>query len=88
MSNDSIVISSRTDIETYVANENPGGVYGHADLMAALVDSIQAADHPAYGRDWSEWLDAHVDGLVGAARDFVKAINASAGDVVCKVGRS
>ena len=35
------------------------------DLMAALVDSIQAADHPAYGRDWSEWLDAHVDGLVG-----------------------
>lgn len=65
MSNDSIVISSRTDIETYVANENPGGVYGHADLMAALVDSIQAADHPAYGRDWSEWLDAHVDGLVG-----------------------
>ena len=27
-------------------------------------------------------------GSVNAARDFVKAINASAGDAVCKVGRS
>lgn len=51
------IVSSRTDIETYVAD-------AHADLGselgALLVAEIQAADHPAYGRDWSEWLDANI----------------------------
>jgi hypothetical protein len=59
-----IIISSRTDIETYIANKNPAGVYGHEDLCDALAHAIQAADHPAYGRDWAEWLDAHMDGLI------------------------
>jgi hypothetical protein len=57
---DAMTISSRTDIETYVAN-------WHADLgdgaAALLVGAIQDADHPAYGRDWSEWLDANVDAI-------------------------
>ena len=47
MSNDSIVISSRTDIETYVANENPGGVYGHADLVAILTEILGILENGA-----------------------------------------
>lgn len=62
-----MIISSLTDIRTYVVNENPGGVYGHDDLTDALVEAIRDADHPAYGRDWSRWLDDEIDGLVVSA---------------------
>jgi hypothetical protein len=64
-----IAISSRTDIETYVANANPGGVY--PDGVEALADIIQSANHPAFGRDWEEWLNANVDDFVEKLLELV-----------------
>jgi len=59
-------ISSRTDIETYVANTHPDFDGALAD---ALVYAIQQADHPAFGEDWEPWLDANAADLrVAAAR--------------------
>ncbi len=52
-------ITSRTDIETYVANSHPDFV--EHGVATNLVQAIQDADHPAYGTDWSEWLDAHIE---------------------------
>lgn len=54
------IISSKTDIETYLANA------GVADPMNpshrdAVVAAIQSDDHPPYGRDWSEWFEANLD---------------------------
>jgi hypothetical protein len=59
-------IASVNDIRTYVCNSNPGGVYGYEGgrLVEPLVEAIRAADHPAFGRDWSEWLDENVETLV------------------------
>lgn len=61
------VISSVTDIRTYVCNENPGGVYGDEGSTEALVEAIRSADHPSYGTDWSEWLTVNIDALVDDA---------------------
>lgn len=54
-----LTISSRTDIETYVATAHHDFVTDHLD--GALVAAIQGADHPDYGCDWEEWLDKHID---------------------------
>lgn len=51
-------ITSRTDIETYVANSHAD--FCEQNLDGALVAVIQDADHPDYGTDWSEWLDANI----------------------------
>ena len=53
-------ITTRTDIETYVANEHPDFDGALAD---ALVHEIQQADHPAWGSDWSRWLASNVADL-------------------------
>lgn len=64
------VISSVTDIRTYIANVNPEGVYTYEGgrLVDPLVDAIRAAEHPAYGTDWVEWLDEHAEALAREMR--------------------
>jgi hypothetical protein len=37
-------------------------------LVSALLGRLQAADHPAWGDDWSEWLDATAEPI---ARELV-----------------
>ena len=54
-------INSATDIATYVDNSHPDVV--SSGLASELAEAIQDANHPAYGTDWTEWLDAHVDAL-------------------------
>lgn len=54
-----LFVESVQDIETYVANSHPD----FGDDGQALVERIQLAEHPAYGTDWSEWLDANIEGL-------------------------
>lgn len=61
------IISSRTDIETYVGNDQPD--FDEPGLADALVEAIQDADHPDYGDDWALWLGANI----GAIRDSVLA---------------
>lgn len=51
-----VTINSVRDIETWICNSRPDASE-HIELVR---DAIQAADHPAYGADWSAWLDATV----------------------------
>lgn len=57
-----IIITSRTDLDVWIANVRPD--VEAAGLAVALGDAIQAAEHPRWGSDWAEWLAAHVDELV------------------------
>jgi hypothetical protein len=61
------MINSKTDIKNYVENDHPD--FREHGLSDALIDAIQFADHPDYGSDWSEWLDANIDSI----RDAVLA---------------
>jgi hypothetical protein len=55
------IISSKTDIRTWVANTSPAGVASGEtpddDGIAYLVATISQSNHPPYGTDWAEWLD-------------------------------
>jgi len=56
-----LIITTKTDIRNYVNDTHADYVeHGAGD---ALVDAIQAADHPAWGADWAEWFEANVDQL-------------------------
>jgi len=61
------IIRSRTDIETYVRNTESAEFPA---LNEALVGEIQNADHPPYGEDWAEWLDANVEKLRDGIEDM------------------
>lgn len=54
------IISSATDIRTYVSNASPANVV-EAGRVEDVARAIQAADHPDYGTDWSEWLGEHAE---------------------------
>jgi len=57
-----LTIASLTDIESYVTDSHPDAVeHGFA---GDLVSAIQDADHPDYGDDWSEWLNANAGDLL------------------------
>lgn len=47
-------ITTRRDLDTWLFNA--GGL--DADDRVRLADHIQADDHPAWGADWTEYLDA------------------------------
>lgn len=64
-----MIISSRTDIDTYVSNVHPD--CEEHGLETELADAIQDADHPSYGTDWEEWLDANIDELRAEASSMV-----------------
>jgi hypothetical protein len=58
------IISSKTDIETYVANELGDWSTEGASL---LVETIRCDDHPPWGRDWTGWLEENIDRLCDEA---------------------
>ncbi len=55
-------INSKTDIRTYLANHNVGGYLNCEDPGAALdglAEAVRTADgRPAYGDDWSDYLES------------------------------
>jgi len=51
-------ISSRSDLDTYVAN-SVGGLEAERHGKA-IVDALLAEDHPPWGEDWSEWLGSTI----------------------------
>lgn len=55
-------ISSVNDIATYLQNNHPDLL--DFDLVTPAVAAIQAADHPRWGSDWSEWLGEHARAIV------------------------
>ena len=56
------MISSRTDLETYVADAFPDAV--EHGLDTALVDALVLQSPVDYGRDWTEWLDDNAAGYL------------------------
>lgn len=56
------IISSVNDIATYLQNNHPDLL--DFDLVTPAVAAIQAADHPRWGSDWSEWLGEHARAIV------------------------
>ena len=57
------IINTASDIDTWIWDVRMDVVFeGYAE---ALREAIQQADHPAYGSDWSEWLSANVEPLLG-----------------------
>jgi hypothetical protein len=61
-----ITISSAADIQAYVYDSHPDFT---SPLDGELVLAIQNADHPRYGTDWAEWLEANMPGLREAIVD-------------------
>lgn len=62
-------ITTVNDLVAWVENENPGNVLTCVPDMHATAqryaDIIRdAPDRPAWGTDWSEWLDANAERLV------------------------
>jgi hypothetical protein len=58
-----ITITTLTDILTYLDN-NRSDLTAHADRKA-LAEALRAADHPAWGSDWAEWLRSNeVEGIL------------------------
>ena len=68
------IISSRTDIETYVVNANPGNVLDVDGGFEAAATAIQRADHPAYGTDWAGWLGENAECLALASVGCVDGV--------------
>jgi hypothetical protein len=57
-------VTTKSDIETWIANYRYDVVA--EGLQEALTGAIQSADHPPYGSDWENWLDANVEPLLTA----------------------
>lgn len=56
------IVSSYTDIQTYVSNANPAGIVAMGgDAEWRVAEAIRRADHPAYGEDWEAWLNENAE---------------------------
>ena len=54
-----MIISSTTDIATWIDNTRADvRETGGQAAVDAAVEALRAADHPAWGTDWSDYLDA------------------------------
>jgi hypothetical protein len=58
------IISSRTDLITYLADTRPDLDAYHDDIA----DQLQASDHPDWGDEWADWLAETLD------RNFVDTL--------------
>lgn len=58
-----MTISSTTDIRTYINNANPANILGEGNgAVERAVEGIRTAEgRPAWGEDWSEWLEANAE---------------------------
>lgn len=63
------IIESRTDLVNWLDDVRPD--VHELDLTESLADYLQALDHPAWGEDWSEWLDARDAGIAGFLQDCI-----------------
>lgn len=53
-------ITTATDLATWLGNTNPENYLSLPNAPAvqkALVEALRAGDHPAWGSDWSSYLD-------------------------------
>lgn len=56
------IINSTNDLDIWIWDVRSD--VGAEGTTVALRKAIQDADHPAFGTDWSEWLDENVEALV------------------------
>lgn len=50
------VMTTKNDLRNWVDAATTGWERGAADVDT-ITDAIQATDHPAWGTDWTEYLD-------------------------------
>lgn len=68
-------ITTARDVMTWVCNAAPGNCV-EAGTERDVADAILAADHPLYGEDWTEWLDANAERIaLGAMGNNVLSID-------------
>jgi len=71
------IITSRTDLATYIADIRMDLTDRYVD---AVLDQLQASDHPTWGEDWSEWLGEWVDSVITETVDGLDALNSTRND--------
>jgi len=56
-------INSLTDLQTWIANANPAGIYGAArEMIPEVARALADADgRPDWGQDWDQWLAEHAE---------------------------
>lgn len=55
-------INTAADLRTWILNSNPGNILAEPEHVDELVEALRGAPgRPAWGSDWSEWLDAHAE---------------------------
>jgi hypothetical protein len=59
-----IIMNTATNIDTWIWNNRTD--VADEGYAAPLREAIQQADHPAYGSDWSQWLNDNVEPLLEA----------------------
>jgi len=67
------IITTRNDLHTYLADTRSDLVALGSEYVEAVLGQIAHSDHPAWGSDWAEWLDAELDGLITATVDGLDA---------------
>jgi hypothetical protein len=55
------IITTKTELRNWVDSATTNWDGRSDEMLSDLVDALQASDHPAWGTDWSEWLDALPD---------------------------
>lgn len=51
-------ITTKNDLRNWVDNATSGWDIRHITDVEAITDGIQADDHPAWGSDWSKYLES------------------------------
>lgn len=67
-----IIISSRTDLIAYLRDVRAD--VDDIGITDAVTDQIQFSDHPAWGDDWSEWLEEWLPSIVEETIEGLSAI--------------
>lgn len=68
------LIASRNDLRVYLTDVRSDLVAMGDVYVGAVLDRLQASDHPVWGDDWTTWLDERLDGVIV---DVVAAIDAA-----------
>jgi len=68
-----MTINTTNDIRTYLNDARSDLVALGVEYVDAVIDQVQFSDHPAYGQDWSEWLDEWMPGLI---EECVRSVDA------------
>jgi hypothetical protein len=56
MNTEAYIVTTERDLESYI--DGVMGPDGSREAVLAVVERVKTMEHPAWGTDWSEYLDA------------------------------